>query len=223
MLLLFFILSCAQRNPVAAVVSVNRTNEGLTSVPDDIDPNVTTLLLSINQIKVINNTDFNNKYSDLDDLHMDRNKIKTIEKGSFRGLPLGSLHLGENLLSEFPDLRNINGTLKELNLSSNLIEEISEEDINYLGALEQLYLSDNPINTLPDLNQLLPALKVLIIELIQFHCCNNISFLKDVGLTVYIDAKPCASPPSFNGRQWSSITHEELSNTRCGEFSFYLC
>ena len=222
-LTLLLILLCTQRNQFAeAKLELNYEKLGLTSVPEDIDQSVTKLYLSRNQITAIHNTDFNDQFPHLTYLNFYINKLKSIEDGSFRGVPLKWLSVSKSQLSVMPDLRHVNRTLRTLYVGGNLIKEISAEDISYLGALIFLVLYGNPLRTLPDLQQILPALEYLDIQDIQtFHCCNNISFLKDARFEVKTQGTRCASPPSLEGILLDDITHEELSNTRCGEISLH--
>jgi len=121
------------------------------------------------------------KLTELEILHLQGNKIKTLPEELFELKKLKHLDLDYNKIEEIPsnineltELNNLNlqgnkiktlpeelfelKLLKELNLSGNEIKEISSS-IGNLTELERLYLSDNYITELPDSINILKKLE----------------------------------------------------------------
>ncbi|ELT90789.1 hypothetical protein CAPTEDRAFT_67223, partial [Capitella teleta] len=115
----------------------------LTSVPEDIAPDVTDLYLNDNDITRIRQSDFNDKYPDLVYLFLYHNDIASIESGCFNGTILEMLDLDWNKLTSIPDLHEVSNTLTGLNLISNEITTITFDELSYLTKLTGLYLNDN--------------------------------------------------------------------------------
>ncbi|ELU14459.1 hypothetical protein CAPTEDRAFT_67111, partial [Capitella teleta] len=122
---------------------VDLSNRGLTSVPEDIAPDVTRLYLMENDITRIRQSDFNDKYPDLADLRLYVNDITSIESGCFKGTIIELLNLSSNKLTSIPDLHQVSNTLIGLNLTSNEITTILVEELSYLIKLTGLHLNDN--------------------------------------------------------------------------------
>ncbi|ELU13935.1 hypothetical protein CAPTEDRAFT_67080, partial [Capitella teleta] len=122
---------------------VDLSNRGLTSVPEDIAPDVTHLYLNDNDITRIRETDFNDKYLNLADLRLQVNDITSIKSGCFKGTIIKLLNLNSNKLTSIPDLHEVSNTLTGLNLISNEITTITFDELSYLTKLTLLYLSNN--------------------------------------------------------------------------------
>uniref|UniRef100_X2B7P3 Uncharacterized protein n=1 Tax=Capitella teleta TaxID=283909 RepID=X2B7P3_CAPTE len=115
----------------------------MTSVPGDITPNVTELDLNQNDITRIQQTDFNDKYTNLAYLQLSNNDITSMEIGCFKRTILKTLLLKSNKMTAIPDLREVGNTLEILNLGSNEITTITVDELSYLTELTDLYLFDN--------------------------------------------------------------------------------
>ncbi|ELU03928.1 hypothetical protein CAPTEDRAFT_197182 [Capitella teleta] len=192
-------------------------NRGLTSVPETISSSVDHLLLQGNQITSIRQSDFNDKYYNLNDLFLIRNKITSIEKGCFKGTILKLLYLNDNALTAFPDLREVSGTLTRIFIESNKITTISIEELSYLTKLEKLYLSNNLLSTLSDFTQYTPLLSVLNLEGNPLKCCNATIWWKQIrtGLSLEIDNFPCKYPFEWISTAWNDITEDMILRQHC--------
>mgnify|MGYP001546991951 CR=1 FL=1 len=207
--------------PTVDAVTVDRSFEGLTSVPDDIDTNVTRLLMNNNEISAITQSDFNDKYPDLEELKLESNNISSVERGCFRATILAIINLANNRLSSFPDFCQVQTTLREVHLQSNRISTVAAGGISCLTVLETLDLSNNPLLSLPDLSQNLPSLTTLKMQNISFRCCSADACISDL----IVDHSPCRSSssyPSWEGNAWSAINKTQLQNTICYRKTFIM-
>ena len=221
-LLLSFCISHAQ-----VVKQVDRRFERLSSVPTDIDANVTILFLGSNQITEIKQTDFNFKYPFLQEVHFAKNNITNVEDGCYNGTMINKINFHLNSLDRIPDLCAIGRTVEWISVARNNIKTISPENISCLKALQHLVIYSNPISTLPDLMSLLPSFNGLDIyssrpgdsSSIPLECDCGVAWLKDFEGTLEIHPTPCHSPPSLVNTEWSSITKSHLMEI-CRESTF---
>ncbi|ELT99851.1 hypothetical protein CAPTEDRAFT_210836 [Capitella teleta] len=102
----------------SCVQEVDRSNQGLTSVPGDIVQDVTQLWLRYNQITTIRQTDFNDKFSNLKAIYLNGNQISFIEIGCFKGTVLQHIDLPTNELTSIPDLHEETGWVNELDANT---------------------------------------------------------------------------------------------------------
>ncbi|KAG7164871.1 Relaxin receptor 2-like 1 [Homarus americanus] len=125
-------------------------NINLTSVPQDIDVQVTSLLLGNNSISLT--AESFTRYPSLTLLFLADNRLSTQEKGSLEGLrstrTLRLLHLSHNTFSELDQLMTLVPGLKTLFLEDNLVEELTEHSLKGLSGLETLYLRHNKIKVI---------------------------------------------------------------------------
>lgn len=205
-------------------VHVSFIDQGRSSVPDEMNPNITVLDIWSNEISVIKQTDFNDKYPALNIVNLDKNQIVYIENGCFRGTSLNSIYLSSNQLTAIPDFHEVSTTLTNLGLKDNKITEITANKISYLTKLERLYLSSNPIVSLADMHKNLPSLFRLGVEGIPFQCCCSVAWLKRIS-DLLIDTNPCTHPWKWNSFSLDQITEEMLQEQPCGTSSaqLYLC
>ncbi|KAK2140329.1 hypothetical protein LSH36_1388g00024 [Paralvinella palmiformis] len=77
-------------------------------------------------------------------------------------LHVKTINLGNNLLTEFPDLKNASASLKTLFLDNNIITQIAEARLSALSALGRLSIPNNKLTSLPDVD--MPNLENLLIE-----------------------------------------------------------
>ena len=146
----------------------NRVFQNLTSIPDDITPNTTHLILTCNQIdsesglpiladlqllnlddnKLPEFQDLANVSTSLRNLHLDQNLISTLEPSRLNALI--RLNLRHNLLTSFPDIMGPSGTLERIFLTGNQL--VSLPDLPLLGSrpLITLYIKDNFIATMSE-------------------------------------------------------------------------
>ena len=122
-----------------AVVS-NRSRSGLTSIPVDIPPNVTKLLLKQNLITSLNSYVFSS-YRDLTYVDLEYNEISWIAPEAFTGCPIDTLLLNYNLLTEFPDFTAIGSSLTNLEMNYNTLQNLSSVDFLNLTALKNLKIN----------------------------------------------------------------------------------
>ncbi|ELU09675.1 hypothetical protein CAPTEDRAFT_208329 [Capitella teleta] len=205
-------------------VHVSFIDQGRSSVPDEMNPNMTILDIWSNKISVIKQTDFNDKYPALNHVNLDKNRIVYIENGCFRGTSLNFIYLSSNQLTAIPDFHEVSTTLTNLGLKANKITEITANEISYLTKLERLYLSSNPIVSLADMHKNLPSLFRLGVEGIPFQCCCSVAWLKRIP-DLLIDTNPCTHPWKWNSFSLDQITEEMLQEQPCGTSSaqLYLC
>ncbi|ELU01899.1 hypothetical protein CAPTEDRAFT_191327 [Capitella teleta] len=176
---LLWLLVCLANFEERLCGEVNLRFRHLTSVPEDITHNVTSLFLDTNDIKGIRQTDFNEKYQHLIWVSLKLNRITFIESGCFKGTILERLQLNSIKLTSIPDLREVSNTLTELYLGSNPITTIRVDDLSYLTQLNILGLN-GILSTLHDVTQLMPSLQVLDLQQSPLNrCCSNL-WLKQI-------------------------------------------
>ncbi|ELU12588.1 hypothetical protein CAPTEDRAFT_207114 [Capitella teleta] len=196
---------------------VDLSNRGLTSVPEDIAPDVTHLYLNDNDITRIRETDFNDKYLNLADLRLQVNDIISIKSGCFKGTIIKLLNLNSNKLTSIPDLHEVSNTLTGLNLISNEITTITFDELSYLTKLTFLYLSNNHLTTLPDIAQFMPSLNKLRLKENPLDCCCSNVWLKQIrtGLDLQLSDFPCKHPFGWNSTTWDDITEDMILRQPC--------
>ncbi|ELT94905.1 hypothetical protein CAPTEDRAFT_192183 [Capitella teleta] len=200
-------------------VRVEREYEGLTSIPEDIDPNVYLLNCKYNEISNITKSDFNDKYPNLQYIFLTHNEITTVESGCFKGTALREMTLMYNQLTFFPDFRKVKDTLEVIDLYDNRIHKISRAEIDYLTKISEIYLSCNPLVQLPQFTRLLPSLSYLYLIDIELECCSQTIWLKRQPDTLYVrmSSEPCSHPSQWSMMNWDDITEDMLLQHTCGE------
>jgi hypothetical protein len=194
-------------------------NRGISSVSDAVDiidsplENVTKLDLYKNKITGVAQSDFNDKFPNLTDLNMVRNKISHIEKGCFRGTPLRQIYLGKNRLTQVPDFCQVKDTLLELGLNENPITSVSFGEVNYLANLKRLTLSETH---LVRITEHLETLNSLLLKGSTLVCCRNLIWIKEMGDKAQTDDSTVCSPATkLAGKEWNSISATDLRNEPC--------
>ncbi|ELU09040.1 hypothetical protein CAPTEDRAFT_203717 [Capitella teleta] len=212
-----WLLACLVNFKERLCENVDSSNKGLTSVPEAITPNVTELDLNSNHITRIQQTDFNDKYTDLDQISLRDNGITSIESGCFKGTILTNLLLTSNELTFIPDLHEVSNTLIHLNLNSNEITTIEVDELSYLIKLTELYLSFNQLSTLPDIIQFMPSLQVLGLQENPLDCCCSNVWLKQKpsDLTLYLSTHSCIQPTGWSSTTWDDITKDMILRQPC--------
>ncbi|XP_063881360.1 relaxin receptor 2-like isoform X2 [Scylla paramamosain] len=120
-------------------------NAHLTSIPQDLDPNVTSLLLGNNSI-VLSPDDLQ-PYPRLNQIFLDHNQITALPAGVFSGLPLVKVFLSHNLLRD--DLKSLQGLSSlsrpsYLHLCHNLISNI-DLVLDLVPGLLSLWINYSPV------------------------------------------------------------------------------
>ena len=118
----------------------------LTKVPRDLNPDIQTLLLSGNKLRILRNTSFEH-YPRLAELHLDSNVIDTIQIGAFFPLrDLKILILFRNPISVISDgVFQRCDNLQHLDLSQNELKVFSGGMLEFLPNLELLFLQVSKI------------------------------------------------------------------------------
>ncbi|ELT93791.1 hypothetical protein CAPTEDRAFT_190972 [Capitella teleta] len=189
-------------------------SKGLTNVPHPMSSTLVDLRIDHNMLTQISQMDFNDIYPELMYIDISNNDISFVESGCFKGTQLRYITLGFNQLTSFPDFHEVSNTLKEVDVSSNKITKIFQEEINYLTKLEYFFLNSNPIISLPDLPMNLPAIKSLQLEGISFHCCCDVAWLRKP-INIQTDPRPCISPTKWTNTIMYDIPEEMMLNEPC--------
>ncbi len=156
-LLLLILIHCTD---VENATTYKMKNAKLASVPTDIPTNSNNIYLMYNLINHLDDNVFS-KYTKLRNLNLKKNKLAIVNQKSFEGLTeITSLDLQANLLTAFPNLTIISGSLTNLYLQNNNISSLPGNLIESLQKLNDLNLGENYISgtfILPPL----PDLKIL--------------------------------------------------------------
>ncbi|XP_066298953.1 chondroadherin-like [Branchiostoma lanceolatum] len=170
LLVILAVLGAAEADCSCSSPFCNCNNQSLTSVPQDLPTDITSLDLGTNQITTLSQSDFS-RYRSLTDLYVDNNRISTINTQAFYYLSnvtiiwfntnqipglrsdmftgLGSLRsliLWSNNISDIeagtflPTPR-----LRSLSLQSNKLAGLRSDMLAGLRDLQSLYLYDNDI------------------------------------------------------------------------------
>ncbi|KAK3551004.1 hypothetical protein QTP70_011528 [Hemibagrus guttatus] len=137
------------------IVECNRQN--LTSIPQPILPNTTTLILTGNDISRLSKESFPVRLDYLAELYLSENRIEQLDPGVFDNLPrLRLLDLSNNRILDFSrDAFPENNMLQVLNLSRSLYN-FSYADVFFnplkhaVPKLSDLILANNDLVVLPD-------------------------------------------------------------------------
>lgn len=136
-------------------VECNRQN--LTSIPQPIPANTTSLLLTGNAISSLTQDSFPVRLDYLADLYLPENRIEQVDPGVFDNLPrLRLLDLSNNRIVNFsPDAFPENNMLQVLNLSRSLynfsfVDVFSNLLKHSVPKLSNLSLANNDLLILPD-------------------------------------------------------------------------
>lgn len=123
---------------------VDASDTGLGQAPTSLERTVRTLQLSGNLLTAIRCGDLDS-YSLLSSLNLNSNRISYVEEDAMGRMELlAELHLSHNKLFHVP--RSLPDNLEVLDLSYNLIQNISNADFLNLSALKELSISNNQIH-----------------------------------------------------------------------------
>ncbi|XP_076827718.1 trophoblast glycoprotein [Brachyhypopomus gauderio] len=137
--------------------TVECVSQNLTSVPQPLYVNITTLLLNGNKIARLPNGSFPVRLEQLTNLYLSGNRIEEVDPGVFNNLP--SLHLldlsNNKILNFAPDAFPGYSKLQVLNFSGSLynasyVGVVSEVLNQSFPELSHLILSNNGLLVLPD-------------------------------------------------------------------------
>ncbi|KAK3600848.1 hypothetical protein CHS0354_014213 [Potamilus streckersoni] len=143
--------SCPRECSCSKKKAVDCTNRGLFYVPVGIPLDTSRLDLQGNNITVIRRNDFRG-LRQLRILHLLKNNIRSIERGSFQDLvAMERLRLDRNQMSHIPDLLFANmPNLERLDLSFNHLRSIGRKTLKGSVVLRNLQLDHNQISCIAD-------------------------------------------------------------------------
>jgi hypothetical protein len=199
-------------------VVYTRNVRDLAQIPVDIGSDATVIYLGGNKLTAIRQSDFNNKFPNLAEIVFRFNLIATINKGCFQGTVLIELSLNDNLLTEFPDLSEVAGTLKLRYLQNNRIENVFADDVRGLIKLKMLTLFGKPLLHVTDQFLQLPDFTRLNLTNAVIACCNASAWLKGMGTRASTVGVICSHTTSLAGKSWSAVSEDLLRVVPCGEF-----
>ncbi|ELU03467.1 hypothetical protein CAPTEDRAFT_192365 [Capitella teleta] len=202
---------------VSGVLEGEYEKQGLTSIPTDIDPDITNLNIWNNDLTSVQQSDFNDKYPYLIFIGLSKNEVSYIEDGCFRGTVLKTFSINNNQLTTISDFSEVKNTMEKLKMTNNLIAKISSDEISYLSNLNTLMLNENPLVQLPDVTKFLPSLTNLDIQNTNLECCCPMIWLKRKpdSLVVEMDSEPCFNPPKWTTTPWDQISEAMLLQQEC--------
>ncbi|XP_056673691.1 platelet glycoprotein Ib alpha chain [Monodelphis domestica] len=132
---------------VASKLETNCESLGLKAVPSKLSPDTAILHLQNNGLKSFSTSSFS-LLTQLTELYLARNNISVLVADG--KLPLLSvLDLSDNALKVLPQLGHSLPSLTFLDLSRNALESLSPGALDGLSSLENLYLRDNKLRSLP--------------------------------------------------------------------------
>lgn len=162
-------------------------------VPEEKSDSIITLSLYLNSIETINTSITH--FPQLASLDLSKNQIKELPNNFSKSFPnLHDLNLSYNFISNIPELPEDQGndnndnfvfpkTLKELNLSNNLIEKVPNS-ITCLSNLTHLNISNNKIVQIPQMQESIQKLivannKINYIEKQTLNSMRDFNFSKN--------------------------------------------
>ena len=151
-----FILAVTIRT-ITAGLTITLVSRQFTSVPQDIDVNLTRLNLNSNNISRLTKLSLRN-FIFLQDLYMVANDLRVIEDGAFDNNPrLKLLYLDQNKLEKIPiSFGSAESSLEKIHLQDALQEEVyvnfnltGLRNLNYLNIQKNANLPNHVFTTLP--------------------------------------------------------------------------
>ena len=160
-------------------------------------------------------------------LRLDRNKISRLPNVSSQRFPvLYDLRLGENDIVSVSDseLAGISSTTAVLDLVANKLVEVG--DITVLQNLVAVWLSNNKLESIPDMLGGLPRLRQLYIDgnsrmSCDIRMCWMRLWERVRSRILYTDDAQCMAPPSARGYRLSQISPGFMQCNQ-GEVSYFL-
>ena len=148
------------------------------------------------------------------------NLIRSLKNDTFAGCTmLSTISWYSSELTEFPAdvFLPVSSTLTYLALNNNLLSLNDStwfpEWLSSMSSLRVLTLTDNIIETLPDIYSggRTNSLTDLCLDGNPLVCDCRLSWMKDVdGLNIHMDDEPCRSPSEMISRSWTSLLKMEL-------------
>nr|XP_014428009.1 immunoglobulin superfamily containing leucine-rich repeat protein 2 [Pelodiscus sinensis] len=178
----------------------------LQEVPAGLPSNVTTLSLSANRIRSLQQRSFL-EVTQVSSLWLAHNEISAIEAGTFAGLlHLKNIDLSHNQLADFPwrDLHNLSA-LQLLKMNNNQLARLPADAFRTLRDLRSLWINDNKLATIAQGTfDSLTSLSHLQIYNNPLNCTCALLWLKGWAENTLIsiperDSISCAAPDSFRG------------------------
>lgn len=191
--------------------------KGLTEVPNDLPPNVTTVSLSANKIRLIPVGSFHN-VGQVTSLWMAHNEIMSIEQGTLAQLvQLRNFDISHNKIVEFPweDLQNLTA-LQLLKMNHNEMVHLPRDAFSNLKDLRSLRLNNNKVMTIAEGTfDGLVSLSHLQIYSNPYACTCSLNWLRDWITTTTISIEErnlivCATPEKLKGE-----VIEKLPESKC--------
>ena len=137
-----------------------RIGENLTNMPGNIPMSVENIHLDQNIITSIGSGAFS-AFASLDVASLAQNHISSIHVNAFVFSSIRDLDISCNDIASFPDLRNVNPTLRTLRLDDNDIQNIPCSILRDMDMLKELYIIGNKLTTLPGCSSSTLALQKL--------------------------------------------------------------
>lgn len=181
--------------------------KNLAHVPAGLPPNVTTLSLSANGIRVVPSGGFDN-VTLVTSLWMSHNEIVSVERGALTPLVrLRNFDISHNKMADFPwrDLRGLTA-LQLLKMNHNELVQLPRDAFADLRDLRSIRLNDNHFLTLAEGTfDRLDSLSYLQIYNNPFACTCALDWLRDWISTTTIAVPEqslivCASPQKHKGK-----------------------
>ena len=135
---------------IALIFAFDGSNQGFASVADiNIDNTEVEIDLSHNAITTVGEWAFSS-FTELQTLDLSSNGLQEISVMAFTGTQLQTLHIHDNILAIFPDLTDVALTITNIYASKNRFVTIDNAVLQPLVNVQQLDLSENPLEIWPD-------------------------------------------------------------------------
>ena len=144
----FWLLFSFTPRPCSAATKYMKRDKALTSFPDDIPNDVTTLDLYDNALTSVTAGDLRT-YTSLEKLILGRNSISSIATDAFNNLPVKELNLASNDLTAFPNIGPLHSTLETAIVSNNHIASVNISLIQRMTSLKKLYMENTWMTSFP--------------------------------------------------------------------------
>ena len=163
--------------------------------------------------------DLSRQFGSLNVLSLTYGKLRSIPDQVFSNLPLYSLNLARNELSEIPALTPLLPELKTLILSQNNFGDVPCQTLLDIlvsaPKLNHIDFTETGLRTFPDIFQLNNSFNhVYIFNGQTMHCDCAMKWMINLESQVFTNirgsSKPCASPERIANIQWSDITIDDL-------------
>ncbi|XP_078575720.1 uncharacterized protein LOC144861623 [Branchiostoma floridae x Branchiostoma japonicum] len=211
-----------------SATSCDCSNQGLTRVPRDLPATITDLDLGSNHIQILHDLDFL-RYESVETLDIGNNSISVIEYYSlaFYSTNLTTLRLSYNQIASLPaGMFRWVGTLQEVFLSHNRINDIQPTTFSPIPQLTKLFLNNNKLTSLrADIFAGLESLQILQLQSNEISDIQAGTFNSTPQLTeLYLDNNKVTNLRSdmFTGLgnlETLYLNNNEISDIQAGTFS----